>query len=120
MCVLCRPELGKSLNTDEAIALGAVYQGAGHTKLFRVKKFIVKEGTLFPIQVRHAFEYTVMLDGGRGGGGGGILIWVPCRPSSLCPQKTIREFKEIFKVEVGFYFLWNTCLVRSNRGLDCY
>ena len=46
-----RPELGKSLNTDEAIALGAVYQGAGHTKLFRVKKFIVKEGAVYPIQV---------------------------------------------------------------------
>lgn len=59
ICTLCRPELGKSLNTDEAIALGAVYQGAGHTKLFRVKKFIVKEGTLFPIQVRHSY-YRVL------------------------------------------------------------
>ena len=49
---MCRPELGKSLNTDEAVALGAVYQAAGHTKLFRVKKFIVKEGTVFPIQVK--------------------------------------------------------------------
>ncbi len=49
---ICRPELGKSLNTDEAIALGAVYQGAGHTKLFRVKKFIVKDGAAYPIQVR--------------------------------------------------------------------
>ena len=46
-----RPELGKSLNTDEAIAMGAVYQGAGHTKLFRVKKFIVKDGAVYPIQV---------------------------------------------------------------------
>ena len=48
---MCRPELGKSLNTDEAIVLGAVYQGAGHTKLFRVKKFIVKDGAAYPIQV---------------------------------------------------------------------
>ena len=48
---MSRPDLGKSLNTDEAIALGAVYQGAGHSKLFRVKKFIVKEGAVFPIQV---------------------------------------------------------------------
>lgn len=44
-------ELGKSLNTDEAPALGAVYQGAGRTKLFKVKKFIVKEANCFPIQV---------------------------------------------------------------------
>ena len=46
-----RSELGKSLNTDEAVALGAVYQGAGLTKLFRVKKFIVREGNIYPIQV---------------------------------------------------------------------
>ena len=32
--------------------MGAVYQAAAHSKLFRVKKFIVKEGTVFPIQVR--------------------------------------------------------------------
>ena len=30
---------------------GAVYQAAGHTKLFRVKKFVVKEGSVYPIQV---------------------------------------------------------------------
>ena len=46
-----RTELGKNLNADEAVALGAVYQGAGHSKMFRVKKFLVKEGTVFPIQV---------------------------------------------------------------------
>ena len=49
--LVCRPELGKNLNADEAVALGAVYQGAGHSKMFRVKKFLVKEGTVFPIQV---------------------------------------------------------------------
>ena len=54
-----RPELGKSLNTDEAIALGAVYQGAGHTKLFRVKKFIVKEGATYPIQVSSNNEFSL-------------------------------------------------------------
>ena len=30
---------------------GAVYQGASHTKLFRVKKFIVKDANVYPIQV---------------------------------------------------------------------
>ena len=53
-----KTELGKSLNTDEAPALGAVYQGAGHTKLFRVKKFLVKEGNLFPIQVGVACSWS--------------------------------------------------------------
>ena len=47
-----RSDLGKSLNTDEAAALGAVYQAAGQTKLFRVKKFIVKDANVFPIMVR--------------------------------------------------------------------
>ena len=50
-CCCFRSDLGKSLNTDEAIVLGAVYQGAGYTKLFRIKKFIVKEGAAYPIQV---------------------------------------------------------------------
>ena len=38
-------------NTDESAALGAVYQGADHTKLFKVKKFNVKEGTVYPVHV---------------------------------------------------------------------
>ena len=46
-----RSELGKNLNTDEAAALGAVYQGASFTKLFRVKKFIVKDACTYPVQV---------------------------------------------------------------------
>ena len=54
-----RPELGKNLNADEAVALGAVYQGAGHSKMFRVKKFLVKEGTVFPIQVQGHVVTTI-------------------------------------------------------------
>lgn len=46
-----RPDLGRSLNTDEAAALGGVYQAAGQTKLFRVKKFIVKDANVLPIAV---------------------------------------------------------------------
>ncbi len=57
----CRHELGKSVNTDEAIALGAVYQAAAHSKLFKVKKFIVKEGTVYPIQVQVHTHYTETL-----------------------------------------------------------
>ena len=56
-----RSELGKSLNTDEAVALGAVYQGAGLTKLFRVKKFIVREGNIYPIQVCFPFPSPLPL-----------------------------------------------------------
>ena len=46
-----RKELGKFINTDEAPALGAVYQAASMTKGFKVKKFIIKDANLFPIQV---------------------------------------------------------------------
>ncbi|XP_055321556.1 hypoxia up-regulated protein 1 [Sitodiplosis mosellana] len=44
-------ELGKNINTDEAAALGAVYNAADLATGFRVSKFIVKEAVLFPIQV---------------------------------------------------------------------
>lgn len=46
-----RTELGMSINTDEAAALGAVYQAAHLSKGFKVKPFLMKEVTLFPIQV---------------------------------------------------------------------
>lgn len=45
-------DLGKFLNTDEAIALGGVYQAAHLSKGFKVKKFLIRESTLFPIRVR--------------------------------------------------------------------
>ncbi|VDN22613.1 unnamed protein product, partial [Cylicostephanus goldi] len=49
--VLNGKEIGHFLNTDEAIALGAVYQAADLSKSFRVLPFGVKEMVLYPIQV---------------------------------------------------------------------
>ena len=46
-----RQELGKSINTDEAAAMGAVYQAAYLSKGFKVKTFSVKDGTIYPIVV---------------------------------------------------------------------
>ena len=46
----CRDELGKGINTDEAAALGAVYQAAHLGKGFKVKKFVIKEAAVYPIQ----------------------------------------------------------------------
>lgn len=43
--------MGKFLNTDEAIALGAVYQAAHLSKGFKVKKFDVRDLQIFPIEV---------------------------------------------------------------------
>jgi hypoxia up-regulated 1 len=44
--------LARFLNTDEAIALGAVYEAAHLSKGFRVKPFEVLDLNLYPIQVR--------------------------------------------------------------------
>lgn len=48
---LSRDELGKGINTDEAAALGAVYQAAHLGKGFKVKKFGIKDATIYPIKV---------------------------------------------------------------------
>ncbi|XP_063441737.1 hypoxia up-regulated protein 1-like isoform X3 [Mytilus trossulus] len=48
---LGRTELGKSINTDEAAAMGAVYQAAYLGKGFKVKTFGVKEASIYPITV---------------------------------------------------------------------
>jgi hypoxia up-regulated 1 len=46
-----RKELGKNLNTDEAAALGAVYQAAYASKGYKVKKFGIKDLNIYPIVV---------------------------------------------------------------------
>jgi hypoxia up-regulated 1 len=48
--------LGKYLNQDEAITLGAVYQAAHLSKGFKVKKFMIKEANLFPVRVNFMKE----------------------------------------------------------------
>lgn len=49
-------ELGKSLNTDEAAAMGAVYKAADLSSGFKVKKFVTKDAVLFPILVNLVFK----------------------------------------------------------------
>jgi hypothetical protein len=51
-------ELGKSINTDEAAAMGAVYKAADLSNGFKVKKFLTKDAVLFPIQVNHIFAIS--------------------------------------------------------------
>ncbi|VDN06543.1 unnamed protein product [Thelazia callipaeda] len=46
-----KKEVKKFLNTDEAIAVGAVYQAAYLSKGFKVKKFGIRDLQMFPIQV---------------------------------------------------------------------
>uniref|UniRef100_K7F5M7 Hypoxia up-regulated protein 1 n=1 Tax=Pelodiscus sinensis TaxID=13735 RepID=K7F5M7_PELSI len=51
-----KDELGKSINADEAAAMGAVYQAAALSKAFKVKPFIVRDAAIFPIQVEFTRE----------------------------------------------------------------
>lgn len=46
-----KQELAKNLNTDEAAAIGAVYKAADLSTGFQVKKFITKDGVVYPIHV---------------------------------------------------------------------
>eukprot|EP00117_Sycon_ciliatum_P041242 scpid39528/ scgid30207/ Hypoxia up-regulated protein 1 len=53
MEVAKKTELGKSVNSDEAAALGASYAAAGWSKAFRIKKFKVKDSNLYPLEVSY-------------------------------------------------------------------
>jgi len=55
-------ELGKSLNTDESAAMGAVYRAADLSTGFKVKKFLTKEAVIFPIDV----DFERILDSEEG------------------------------------------------------
>lgn len=44
-------ELGRNLNADEAATMGAAYRAADLATGFKVKKYIVKDAVLFPLQV---------------------------------------------------------------------
>ncbi|XP_055642107.1 hypoxia up-regulated protein 1 [Toxorhynchites rutilus septentrionalis] len=46
-----KQELAKNINADEAACMGAVYRAADLATGFKVKKFVVKDAVLFPIQV---------------------------------------------------------------------
>uniref|UniRef100_A0A5S6QG80 Hypoxia up-regulated protein 1 n=1 Tax=Trichuris muris TaxID=70415 RepID=A0A5S6QG80_TRIMR len=49
-------ELGRYLNADEAIAMGAIYYAAHKIKGYRVKKFLIKDANFYPIEVFFASE----------------------------------------------------------------
>ncbi|VDK42593.1 unnamed protein product [Anisakis simplex] len=52
-------ELGNFLNTDEAIAMGAVYESAHLSKGFKVKRFDVYDLLIFPIQVLGMYNFCL-------------------------------------------------------------
>uniref|UniRef100_A0A023GPD1 Hypoxia up-regulated protein 1 n=1 Tax=Amblyomma triste TaxID=251400 RepID=A0A023GPD1_AMBTT len=80
-------ELGKSINADEAAALGAAYQAAYLSKGFKVKVFHVKEACLFPIQVD--FSRDVDTDGLKSTK---VVRRLLFSRNNLYPQKKVMTF----------------------------
>jgi len=60
-------ELGKSLNTDESAAMGAVYRSADISTGFKVKKFLMKDAVLLPIDVDFTREIEAEEEAGEPG-----------------------------------------------------
>ncbi|CAI5441331.1 unnamed protein product [Caenorhabditis angaria] len=56
--VLGSKDIGKFLNTDEAIAMGSLFQAAHLSKGFKVKPFNVEEKVIFPIEVHFVSKTT--------------------------------------------------------------
>lgn len=99
-------QLGMSLNTDESAALGAVYQAAHLSKGFRVKKFLVKDANVFPIEVE--FERAVAAeDAGEEAAEtpGKVVTRVLFTRHNSYPQKKVLTFpkhRKDFEVRVNY------------------
>lgn len=52
---LTRPTLAKSVNSDEAAAMGAVYQAAANTRGFIVKRIVLRDMNNYAIDVCYNF-----------------------------------------------------------------
>jgi len=86
-----KTELGKNMNTDEAAALGAVYQAAYQSKGYKVKKFYVKDANMYPIAVD--FERHQLTEGGHKEAAG-IVRRVLFDRNNIYPQKKIMTFNK--------------------------
>jgi len=85
-------ELGKSLNTDEAAAMGAVYKAADLSSGFKVKKFITRDAVIFPIDVD--FERPVMDEDGNADGSVKVVKRALFGLMNNYPQKKILTFNK--------------------------
>ncbi|KAL3982116.1 Hsp70 family protein [Acanthocheilonema viteae] len=96
-----KKELGKFLNTDEAIAIGAVYQAAHLSKGFKVKKFDVRDLQIFPIEVDFVSAHSKDETGAR------RLIRRPIYPmKSFIPASkkvlSFTSFTEDFSMNINY------------------
>lgn len=96
-----KSELGKNINADEAAALGAVYQAAHLSKGFKVKKFIVKDASIYPIQV----EFDKVSTEEDGSEAKRTVKRTLFQRNNVVPQKKVMTFnkhKEDFKLNVNY------------------
>ncbi|KJH43943.1 DnaK family protein [Dictyocaulus viviparus] len=96
--ILKEKEIGRFLNTDEAIALGAVYQAAELSKSFKVLPFSVKELIIFPIQVKFISK---MEDGSLKEATRHIFGYKSHYPTSN-KIITFQSYKDDFEVVLGY------------------
>merc|ERR1711964_211357 len=95
-----KEELEKSINTDEAAALGAVYKAADLIAGFKVKRFLVKDLNLFPIDV--SFDRTSAdMDGNVR-----VITWNLYHRLNPLPQKKVMTFNKkpddfVFNITYG-------------------
>ncbi|CAG0888377.1 unnamed protein product [Cyprideis torosa] len=88
-------ELGRSLNTDEAFALGAAYKAAELGTGFKVMKFITKDAVVYPIQVN--FTRTLAGDefaGSSESSGTKVVKRVLFQSMTPTPMKKIMTFNK--------------------------
>merc|ERR1712088_450111 len=88
-------ELGKSLNTDESAAMGAVYKAADLSTGFKVKKFLTKDAVVFPIDV----DFARALEGEEGVKKVRRTLFSRMNPY---PQKKIMTFNK-HQADLTFY-----------------
>ena len=116
-----KKELGKNLNTDEAPALGAVYQCAYQSKGYKVKKFHIKDVNAFPIVVD--FERFVDENESAAASASPKIRRVLFDRLNPFPQKKVMTFSKHtknfeFSVNYGDLSLYGDYIAKSTGSLN--
>lgn len=116
-----KKELGKNLNTDEAPALGAVYQCAYQSKGYKVKKFHIKDVNAYPIVVD--FEKFVEENESTARGSNAKIRRVLFDRLNPFPQKKVMTFSKHtknfdFSVNYGDLSFYDDYIAKSIGSLN--
>jgi len=116
-------ELGKSLNTDEASAMGAVYKAADLSSGFKVKKFITRDAVIFPIDVN--FERHFEDDEGKPAKKTvNKALFAKMNPYPQKKIMTFNKFQDDFEFHANLnnldYLDKNEASYVGNQGLSSY